>query len=61
MKTEKTFTVEKCSNMVFITSEHGLVWYAWDFSEFTKRKLNNAIAKLKNQFNNAVCFVFNGV
>lgn len=54
----QTFTFEKVSNMVFLTSEHGLVWYAWDESEFTERKKLNAIARIKKQFNNMVCFVF---
>lgn len=58
-KTEKTFTFERVSNMVYLTSECGLVWYAWDESEFTNRKRNNAIARIKAQFNNLVCFVFN--
>lgn len=57
-KRMQTFTFEKVSNMVFLTSEHGLVWYAWDESEFTERKKLNAIARIKKQFNNMVCFVF---
>jgi len=55
----KTFTFEKCNNMIFLTSDCNTVWYAWDISEFTDRKKHNAIARLKNQFNNMVCFVFN--
>jgi len=55
----KTFTFEKVSNMIMLISDVNTVWYAWDISEFTDRKKHNAIARLKNQFNNMVCFVFN--
>lgn len=55
----KTFTFEKCNNMIFLTSDCNTVWYAWDIAEFTERKRRNAIARLKTQFNNLVCFVFN--
>ena len=55
------FTIEKVSNMIFISSEFGTVFYAWDESDFTKRKLFNAIAKLKGLYNNAIEFVFNGI
>ena len=59
--TEAKFTIEKVANMIFCTSGCGLVWYAWNEEEFTRRKLNNAIAKIKAGFNGAVVFVFNGV
>lgn len=55
------FTIEKCNNMVFITSALGTVFYAWDESEFTRRKMLNAIAKLKAMYHNMIVFVFNGV
>ena len=55
------FTIEKVNNMVFITSAFGTVFYAWDENEFTRRKLSNAIARLKDLYNNAIEFVFNGV
>lgn len=55
----KTFTFEKVSNMIMLISDVNTVWYAWDISEFTDRKKHNAIARLKTQFNNLVCFVFN--
>ena len=53
-----TFKIEKVANMVFITSECGVVFYAWNIEEYTERKRNNAIARLKEQYNNRVCFVF---
>lgn len=52
------FVIEKVANMVFITSECGVVFYAWNIEDYTTRKRDNAIAKLKNCYNNNVCFVF---
>jgi len=42
-----TFTLEKVSNMVFLTAEQDVIFKAWDVSEFTERKLANAIKKLQ--------------
>ena len=52
------FIFEKVSNMIFLSSEYGIVWYAWDESEFTERKKLNAIARIKNRYNGNVCFEF---
>lgn len=52
------FIIEKVGNMVFITSECGIVFYAWNIEDYTERKRNNAIARLKNQYCNNICFVF---
>lgn len=52
------FIFEKVSNMIFLSSEYGIVWYAWDESEFTERKKLNAIARIKRNYNGNVCFVF---
>lgn len=41
------FVVEKVSNMVFITDTQDIVWEAWDESEFTERKLKNAMKRLQ--------------
>ncbi len=49
------FTVEKVSNMIFITAD-GIVFKAWDKSEFTERKLNNAMKKLTNQYKGNATF-----
>jgi len=53
-----TFKIEKIANMVFITSECGVVFYAWNIEDYTERKRNNAIARIKQHYNNRVCFVF---
>lgn len=53
------FIIEKVANMVFIASDCGVIFYAWNIEDYTERKRNNAIAKLKTQYNNNVCFVFN--
>lgn len=57
-KNEKMFTFSKVGNMVFLCSDWDIVYYAWDENEFTERKKLNAIARIKKQFNNMVCFVF---
>lgn len=51
-KTE--FIIEKIANMVFISTEHDIVWEAWDEREFTERKLKNAMNRIsKNLCGNA--------
>lgn len=45
------FTVEKVANMVFITSECGVIFAAWDEREITGRKLNNAMKKISRNLN----------
>ncbi|MBQ8691269.1 MAG: hypothetical protein IJ516_05545 [Phascolarctobacterium sp.] len=42
------FTLEKVSNMIFLTGDQDIVFKAWDESEFTERKLSNAIKKLQS-------------
>ncbi|MBR6678696.1 MAG: hypothetical protein IKL58_00385 [Phascolarctobacterium sp.] len=42
-----TFTLEKVSNMIFLTTDQDVIFKAWDASEFTERKLANAIRKLQ--------------
>lgn len=47
------YKIEKVSNMIFITSEHDTVFQAWDETEFTERKLKNAMNRLsKNHCGN---------
>lgn len=41
------FEIKQGANMIFIVSDCGHVWKAWDASEFTARKLKNAIAKIE--------------
>lgn len=45
------FTVEKVANMVFITSECGVIFKAWDEREVTEKKLNNAMKKISQNLN----------
>ena len=42
------FTIEKVANMIFITSDCGVIFKSWMADEFTERKLNNAIKKIAN-------------
>ncbi len=43
------FIIEKVANMIFISTDCGVIFRAWDEREFTERKLNNAIKKLTNE------------
>ena len=54
-----TFTFERVANMVFLTSECGVIFNTWHVEDFTPRKRSNAIAKIKATYNGAVVFVFN--
>jgi hypothetical protein len=48
------FVVEKVANMVFISSDCGTVFNAWDENEVTERKINNAMKRIsKNLCGNA--------
>lgn len=51
------FKVEKVANMVFVTDSTNQVWKAWHESEFTERKLNNAMKKIQSGFQCEVEFV----
>ena len=59
MTRQVTFTFDHVGNMIFCTSDCGIVWYAWHEDEFTKRKQQNAIARIKAGYNDNVVFVFN--
>lgn len=40
------FKIEKVANMIFITSDCDVIFRAWDETEFTERKLKNAMNKI---------------
>ena len=42
-----TFKLERVSNMIFLTCDCDVVFKAWDVSEFSERKLSNALKKLQ--------------
>lgn len=44
------FTVERVANMIFITSECGVVFKSWMADEFTERKLKNAMNKIRRDY-----------
>lgn len=52
-----TFTIEKVSNMIFITSDCDTIFNAWDETEFTERKLSNAMRKIQNNLNGQAVFI----
>ena len=56
-----TFKFQKVANMVYLVSECDVIFNSWMACDFTKRKMENAIAKLKTCYNGNVCFVFDGV
>lgn len=41
-----TFKIEKVANMIFITSECGVIFKSWNEKDFTERKLKNAINRI---------------
>lgn len=45
------FTVEKVANMIFIVSDCDTIFKAWDETEFTERKLKNAMKKISDNLN----------
>lgn len=45
------FTIEKVANMIFITSECGVIFNTWNETDFTERKLNNAIKRIQKNLN----------
>ena len=51
------FRIEKVSNMIMIIDECGQVWRAWDETEFTERKLKNAVNRIKRNYQKEVEFI----
>lgn len=50
------FTIERVANMVFAgTEDH--VWKAWMVDDFTERKLNNWMNKIRKQTGGDVTFI----
>ena len=46
-----TFKIEKVANMVFISTDCGVIFNAWDETEFTERKLKNAMNRISKNLN----------
>lgn len=51
------FTIEKVANMIFITSDCGIVFKAWEENDFTERKLKNAIDRITKKYKNPCEFI----
>lgn len=51
------FTIEKKANMIFVTSNCGTIFNAWNEKEFTERKLKNAMNKINKDLNGNAEFV----
>lgn len=54
---QMTFTIEKVANMIFITSDCGVIFKAWHEAEFTERKLNNQIKKINDNLTGHATFI----
>lgn len=48
--------IERCANMVFCSSDCGVIFKAWDESEFTERKMKNTMKKISDNVNGNVEF-----
>ena len=47
-----TVKIEKIANMIFITEiSSNVIFKAWDITDFTERKLQNAINKISKNLN----------
>lgn len=51
------FILEKVSNMIFLVTENDVVFKSWDVSEFTERKLQNAIKKIQSNYLNDLILI----
>lgn len=54
---EMEFKIEKVSNMIFITGDCDVVFKEWDETEFTERKLKNAMNKLNKFYCGKATFI----
>jgi hypothetical protein len=51
------FKFEKVANMIMLVDEGNQVWRAWDETEFTVRKMNNAMKKIERNYQTEVEFI----
>lgn len=51
------FKIEKVANMIFITADQDIIFKAWDITEFTEKKLQNAIKKINGHYNGKAEFI----
>ena len=51
------FKIERVANMVFVTSDCGTIFKAWNVEDFTERKLNNTIKKITKELNGNANFI----
>lgn len=51
-----TFKIEKVANMIFVTSECGVVFKAWNEEEFTEKKLSNTMNRISKNYSGNVEF-----
>lgn len=53
----KKFEIKKVANMVMVIDGCGQVWRTWDETEFTERKMKNAVNRIKRSYQAEVEFV----
>lgn len=49
--------VEKLANIIFVTDETKQVWKSWNVDDFTERKLNNYLNKLRGYYNHEITII----
>ena len=54
--TKVKFEFEKVANMVFLV-KGDQIWRAWEESEFTERKMKNAMKKIERNYQTEVEFI----
>jgi hypothetical protein len=54
--TKVKFEFEKVANMVFLVKGNQ-IWRAWEESEFTDRKMKNAMNKIRKNYQTEVEFI----
>ena len=54
--TKAKFEFEKVANMVFLV-KGDQIWRAWEESEFTDRKMKNAMNKIRKNYQTEVEFI----
>jgi hypothetical protein len=55
-ETTMKFTIEKFTNIYFLTCEDGTIYDAWDEREFTARKINSTMKKISKKLGGNVVF-----
>ena len=55
--TKVKFEFKKVANLIMVVDESGQVWKAWDECEFTARKMNNYMNRIRKNYQTEVEFI----